>query len=234
MTGCSATRELVESARLTREATKAAWRRAQLASQHSVALCDQSRRLIDTSRTAQRQKRRPKQAEPLDGPLGPSHHASGNVEGPVGTVAPGRGSPDHRRPDAPQSPKVILVVDDEPQVRSIMADLLRARGHDVAEAANGRLALDLIRRRPFDLVISDLRMPDLGGQGLYEQLGNFAGALLDRFIVVTGADDAGCEFFETQTRVPVIRKPFKLAELSEAVLRVLQRDSGSGPGTAAA
>jgi CheY-like chemotaxis protein len=232
MTGCSATWELVESARLTREATKAAWRRAQLASQHSVALCDQSRRLIETLRT--RRHSRSKQAEPLYAPLRSSHHASGNVEGPVGTVAPRRGSPDHRTPDAPRSSGVILVVDDEPQVRSIMADLLRARGHDVAEAANGRLALDLIRRRPFDLVISDLRMPDLGGQGLYEQLGNFAGALLDRFIVVTGADDAGCEFFETQTRVPVIRKPFKLAELSEAVLRVLQRDSGSGPGTAAA
>jgi CheY-like chemotaxis protein len=229
MTGWPATWELGESARLTHEATKAAWRRARLASQHSVALCDHSRRLIDASRTARRQKRRAKQAEPLYVPLGPSHHASSNVERPVGTVAPRLGSPDHRRPDAPQSPKVILVVDDEPHVRSIIADLLRARGHDVAEAPNGRLALDLIRRRSIDLVISDLRMPELDGQGLYEQLGSLRRALLERFIVVTGSEDGdGTEFFETQTRVRVIRKPFKLADLSEAVLSVLQRDSGSG------
>jgi CheY-like chemotaxis protein len=95
----------------------------------------------------------------------------------------------------------------------------------VAEAANGRLALDQIRQRPFDLIISDLKMPELSGQGLYEQLGDCGPGLLDRFIVLTGADGSGAEFFTTQTAVPVITKPFKLAQLSEAVHSVLRRGS---------
>jgi CheY-like chemotaxis protein len=104
--------------------------------------------------------------------------------------------------------------------------MLRDEGHEVAEVANGRLALDLIRRRPVDLVITDIRMPELSGRGLYEQLQYFRRDLLDRFIVIAGWEDADTEFFETKTTVPVLRKPLLLADLLEAIHRVLQRGSG--------
>jgi two-component system, NtrC family, sensor kinase len=112
-------------------------------------------------------------------------------------------------------------------VRSAIADMLRDEGHEVAEVWNGRLALNLIRQRPFDLVITDIRMPELSGRGLYEELQYFRRDLLDRFIVITGWEDADTEFFETKTAAPVIRKPFSLTAFSEAVHAVLERGSGT-------
>lgn len=57
----------------------------------------------------------------------------------------------------------ILVVDDERSMREMLAILLKREGHEVAVAENGRSAIDLLNQRPFDLVVSDARMPDLDG-----------------------------------------------------------------------
>jgi CheY-like chemotaxis protein len=124
----------------------------------------------------------------------------------------------------PAPSALILVVEDDPSVRRTIADLLRSQGHDVIEVPNGRLALNLISQRPFDVIISDLRMPDLDGRGLYEQLGYFRRQLLHRFIVITGWDDGDTEFFKAKTAVPVLTKPFSSVALSEAIRTVLHRD----------
>ncbi len=57
----------------------------------------------------------------------------------------------------------ILVVDDEPAARRSLASLLRHAGYSIVEAGSGREALDTITRQRFDLVILDLKMPDLDG-----------------------------------------------------------------------
>jgi two-component system response regulator PilR (NtrC family) len=57
----------------------------------------------------------------------------------------------------------ILVVDDERSMREMLAILLKREGHDVCVAENGRAAIELLNQRPFDLVVSDARMPDLDG-----------------------------------------------------------------------
>ena len=57
----------------------------------------------------------------------------------------------------------ILLVDDEPSARSTMALLLRKRGHRVREAEGVMSAIEALDREPFDLVLTDLRMPDGGG-----------------------------------------------------------------------
>jgi class 3 adenylate cyclase len=57
----------------------------------------------------------------------------------------------------------ILVVDDEPSARRTMALLLRTRGHRVREAASVAVALATLEEDAFDLVVTDLRMPDGGG-----------------------------------------------------------------------
>ena len=53
----------------------------------------------------------------------------------------------------------ILLVDDEPLMRLSMVDSLEAVGHDIEAAASGTEGIDAIRQRPFDLVITDLRLP---------------------------------------------------------------------------
>jgi DNA-binding NtrC family response regulator len=57
----------------------------------------------------------------------------------------------------------ILVVDDEEKIRAILSIILIGAGHQTAEAANGRLALDLLGQESFDLVISDMRMDEMDG-----------------------------------------------------------------------
>ncbi len=64
----------------------------------------------------------------------------------------------------------VLVVDDEEGVREFLAESLDRDGHDVATAANGREALELLREEPFDLVFTDLKMPVLDGMGLVRAL----------------------------------------------------------------
>ena len=68
---------------------------------------------------------------------------------------------------APEKPAVesarILVVDDERSMREMLAILLKREGHDVSVAESGRGAIDLLNQKPFDLVVSDARMPDVDG-----------------------------------------------------------------------
>jgi len=57
----------------------------------------------------------------------------------------------------------ILVVDDEASMRDMLRIVLRRDGYDVQVAANGRAALDILGKEAFDLLLSDIRMPDLSG-----------------------------------------------------------------------
>jgi CheY-like chemotaxis protein len=64
----------------------------------------------------------------------------------------------------------VLLVDDEPTVRTAIARILRADGCTVVEAPDGEAAAELIAARPFDLVLSDIDMPRLGGVALLKRL----------------------------------------------------------------
>ena len=57
----------------------------------------------------------------------------------------------------------ILVVDDERSMREMLEILLRREGHDVRVAENGTRALALLQSQPFDMLISDVKMPDVSG-----------------------------------------------------------------------
>jgi two-component system, NtrC family, C4-dicarboxylate transport response regulator DctD len=62
------------------------------------------------------------------------------------------------------------LVDDQPEVRRVVARNLSRAGYSVVEAWNGCIALDLVRQGQFDVVISDLSMPDMGGIELMHTL----------------------------------------------------------------
>jgi two-component system response regulator PilR (NtrC family) len=64
---------------------------------------------------------------------------------------------------ADRRPPRILVVDDERSMRELLAIVLRREGYEVLLAENGRAAIDLLEREPVDLLISDIKMPDLSG-----------------------------------------------------------------------
>src|SRR4030095_1884998 len=64
----------------------------------------------------------------------------------------------------------LLVVDDDEANRTMLARRLMRLGHQVKTAANGRLALDELRIRPYDLLLLDIQMPEMNGYEVLEQL----------------------------------------------------------------
>src|SRR5438093_729871 len=83
----------------------------------------------------------------------------------------------------------ILIVDDERSMREMLAILLRREGHDVAIAENGRRALDYLNQRPFDLVVSDARMPDLDGLQVLRHARSINPAVIAIMITAYGSPD---------------------------------------------
>jgi two-component system response regulator (stage 0 sporulation protein F) len=64
----------------------------------------------------------------------------------------------------------ILVIDDQEPIRSLLRAVLEGEGHQVLEASNGRLGLELYRERSVDLVITDIVMPEMDGLEMIMEL----------------------------------------------------------------
>ena len=64
----------------------------------------------------------------------------------------------------------ILIIDDEEPIRALLRTILEAAGHQVVEAPNGRIGLELYRHRQADLVITDIVMPELNGLDMLLEL----------------------------------------------------------------
>src|SRR4030095_6180829 len=117
----------------------------------------------------------------------------------------------------------ILVVDDEAGITSALEYLLQCDGYQVETAANGRMALEKLRERTYDLLLSDLRMPELDGMGLYEELTQHYPHLLPRFIFLTG-DTLNAETTQLREQIgaPRLSKPFTATEVRRVVQQALQ------------
>jgi CheY-like chemotaxis protein len=128
---------------------------------------------------------------------------------------------------APESRAVVvdgraaLVVEDEPSVSDLVVLLLEETGWRVDVATGGRPGLERLRGRHYDLVVSDIRMPDGNGEDLYRGATEVDPTLAQRFIFLTGdtANPAAWEFLQ-HTRVPVLEKPFAPAAFLDAVRRI--------------
>ena len=125
---------------------------------------------------------------------------------------------------APVTNRSILVIDDEPEIAQTMSDILGADGHRIEVTDSGAAALRLLAERDFDVILCDLRMPDLDGQGLYEALKERRPQILDRIAFVTG-DTFGRKAAEflAETGLPHLEKPFTPDE----VRRIVERIAGS-------
>ena len=64
----------------------------------------------------------------------------------------------------------ILVIDDDPDVRSMLADLLQRAGYEVVQGSDGRAAMEVLCRRPIDLIITDIIMPEKEGIETIQEL----------------------------------------------------------------
>jgi len=117
-----------------------------------------------------------------------------------------------------EQPPHILVVEDEPTVSSLIADVLREEGMRVDVLSDGQRALERVRKESYDLAICDLRMPGMDGQIFYGALVQSQSPLREHVLFVTGdvLAQRTQEFLEGN-HLPHVAKPFRVEELSLAV-----------------
>jgi two-component system NtrC family sensor kinase len=124
----------------------------------------------------------------------------------------------------------VLVVDDEEFVTGMVQEILRTKlGLSVEWAFNGHQAIERLQQAPFDLVVSDIRMPGMNGVQFYEWVTTHIPRLRNRFLFITG--DAGGVELTTQVEAlgaPILRKPFTVQDLlahSQTLLRSPAEDA---------
>ncbi len=145
--------------------------------------------------------------------------------------------------DRPARPGRILVVEDDESNRTVMTRLFRKLGHQVIAVSSGYEAFEVIQDGQLDCIISDLRMPTLGGKTLFEQVENRKPDMASRFVFVTGdyTRPESYEFLQQSGR-PVVGKPYEIDQLLAAVATVFgemgviidhssQPDAAGGPAS---
>ena len=125
--------------------------------------------------------------------------------------------------------ETILVVDDEPGLRSMLVRALAAKGYNVLQAENGARALDVAdaHKAPIHLVVSDMDMPDMDGPELFRNLRTWYPRL--RFLFISGRlQEAGTDV-SFDGRTVFLPKPFSMETLYRFVRLVLDNETGLPP-----
>jgi DNA-binding NtrC family response regulator len=122
----------------------------------------------------------------------------------------------------------VLVVDDEPTIRSALARYLRRQGWDADEAEDGRAALKKLGRsgkRGYQVIVTDLRMPHCTGVEVHDWLAQHRPDLFARLIITTGdlASPIWSNFISRTSR-PLIEKPFELSVIAQLIEAVAGAD----------
>lgn len=153
----------------------------------------------------------------------PGQGATFYVELPVEAVratAPDSSEREHV-PAVPD--KTILIIDDEPSIASGLKRLLSRDGYTVETVANGHLALTKLRERSYDLLLSDMRMPEIDGPSLYRTLEHQYPHLLRRVIFLTGDTlNPETKMFLDRSAAPCLTKPCTVTEIRRAIQQVLE------------
>jgi CheY-like chemotaxis protein len=137
---------------------------------------------------------------------------------------------DRQPPHTSGAPIAVLVVEDNDELRSEIADLLTQDGYRVLLAADGLMALDLLRREPaVDVVLLDLWMPVMDGWSFRAAQRQEAGIKEVPVVVLTADDSAPARSIDADA---FLRKPFEADGLSATVRRIVsERRHGRERGT---
>jgi signal transduction histidine kinase len=150
------------------------------------------------------------------------------LELPTG-VAVAAPAPPEAPPPFPANGRTALVVEDEPGVVDLVVLLLRETGWRVDVAPGGHTGFELVQRTRYDLIVSDVRMPEGGGEELYRNAVALDPSLASRFVFITGdtANPQAQEFLRS-TGAPVLEKPFATDTFLEVVRRLATALTASG------
>ena len=123
-------------------------------------------------------------------------------------------------------PLSIIVADDVEDITKLIAQILGEAGHDVTSVGSGRELMKAVRERTFDLVITDIVMPDGDGHDVIAAMGRLAPTT--RIIAISGGGklmptDPGLRLAKGLGADAVLTKPFTHAQLLAAVAKATAR-----------
>jgi CheY-like chemotaxis protein len=122
----------------------------------------------------------------------------------------------------------ILVIDDEPPIAELLHDALAGEGHAVMTALSGTSGVELARSNPFDLVLTDLGMPDMSGWEVASRIRSAHPGV--PVVLVTGwGTTISHDEVERRGITAVVHKPFEIKELLDTTQRVLRDASEADP-----
>jgi DNA-binding NtrC family response regulator len=115
----------------------------------------------------------------------------------------------------------VLVLDDDPEMGDLLAEILRSAGLDVVLVGDVREALAWLDENGSDLVLSDIRMPDMDGPALWRELKDRHPGLAQRMAFITGDTlSASVVPFLKETGLPWLEKPFTPEQLLALIARI--------------
>jgi two-component system, response regulator, stage 0 sporulation protein F len=117
------------------------------------------------------------------------------------------------------APKKILIVDDEENARFGLSKLLAQEGYETESVANGYEALDVLRSRKIDLVISDLRMPEMNGLSFLREINRYYPSIHVIMVTAHGGIESYLEAINLGA-YEYIHKPVKLDELKSVMSKI--------------
>ncbi|MDX1973539.1 MAG: sigma-54 dependent transcriptional regulator [Candidatus Sumerlaeia bacterium] len=121
----------------------------------------------------------------------------------------------------PHTPQ-ILIVDDEPNIRFVLTEVVRREGLSSIEAVDGLQALDLVQQKPIDLVIMDIRMPRLDGMSAMQRMLELRPELLVLIITAHGTEKTALEAVQ-KGAYDFFTKPFDLTEVRVVLRRAIDK-----------
>jgi two-component system NtrC family sensor kinase len=117
----------------------------------------------------------------------------------------------------------ILLIDDEPGVQHALQRLLQRSGHEITLAANGHEGLAALETGAYEVILCDIRMPDLDGPGFYREVERRYPHLVSRVIFLTGdVLSPEAQAFFAQVACPRLVKPFQAQEVRRLIQQVLE------------
>jgi DNA-binding response OmpR family regulator len=122
---------------------------------------------------------------------------------------------------------MVLVVDDEEQLRSVLARYLTLMGYKVDTAASGEEALDLLRCNPYDVAVLDIRMPGLDGVEVMKQALQMNADLAIIFLTGHASLESAIAAVKADA-VDYLLKPVSVRDLASAVAKSLERRAQAG------
>jgi DNA-binding NtrC family response regulator len=122
----------------------------------------------------------------------------------------------------PEAPERILVVDDEENMVHFLTKLLRAEGFEVEGARTGETALERLRAGPFELVLTDLKLPDSDGIEILKAARELHPETVVVLITAYGTIESAIEAMRAGA-YDYVTKPFRASEILQVVDKALER-----------